>query len=388
MPQSARSFFEPRFGYNFSVVRLHTGKNAVQATGVINAKAFTIGRDIVFGAGQYRPETEQGRSLLAHELTHVVQQGPSLQRVQRMVNNDAANSGNCPPGYTICDFIHERITVEAQYALSDKVRQGGEDCDIALSILGGVEKGELEGVYIEDQRKPALMARRQGKSWWDLIPAGKGVIVSELESPPMMVIKKQSANNRAQLAAEIKEAWQGSSFAGRSIAPLPPKLQGCAAAPPPKKEEPPPPPPPPKKEDSPESCKYPRCDTSVPTTVWATCGLNKYGAPYDCIKVPGEKCGICEGGSKNADKCQEENEKRHKIERKKCDDTYRDEAAKYIIKECGKDAVKCAFTMNPMACLKGLGCFVNPKPLWQYQECKNKESERYMKEGRRCKTLP
>jgi hypothetical protein len=79
LPKSVRSFFEPRFGRDFSSVRLHTSRHAADAAQAVNAKAFTIGRDIVFGSGQYSPYTQAGKGLLAHELAHVVQQQGGLQ---------------------------------------------------------------------------------------------------------------------------------------------------------------------------------------------------------------------------------------------------------------------------------------------------------------------
>ena len=65
---------ESRFGHDFSQVRVHTGSEASHAAGAIRARAYTFGHEIVFGAGQYAPATEAGERLLAHELTHVVQQ--------------------------------------------------------------------------------------------------------------------------------------------------------------------------------------------------------------------------------------------------------------------------------------------------------------------------
>jgi hypothetical protein len=65
---------EPRFGEDFSQVRIHTDRSAAQAADDLNARAFTVGRHIAFAPGEYRPETGSGRHLLAHELTHVVQQ--------------------------------------------------------------------------------------------------------------------------------------------------------------------------------------------------------------------------------------------------------------------------------------------------------------------------
>jgi hypothetical protein len=78
LPQSARDFFEPRFGHDFSRVRVHTDARASDAATAVNARAFTVGNDIVFRYGEYSPETPAGRGLLAHELAHVVQQSQSL----------------------------------------------------------------------------------------------------------------------------------------------------------------------------------------------------------------------------------------------------------------------------------------------------------------------
>ena len=77
----SKSFFEPRFGRDFSAVRVHTDQRAADTASAANARAFTVGHDIVFGAGQFQPHNEQGKHLLAHELTHVVQQNPGA--VQR-----------------------------------------------------------------------------------------------------------------------------------------------------------------------------------------------------------------------------------------------------------------------------------------------------------------
>jgi hypothetical protein len=75
LPASVRDFFEQRFGYDFGQVRIHNDPVAVDNARNLNALAYTTGRDIVFAEGQYAPATLAGRRLLAHELTHVVQQG-------------------------------------------------------------------------------------------------------------------------------------------------------------------------------------------------------------------------------------------------------------------------------------------------------------------------
>jgi len=75
LPREVRSYFEPRFGYDFSRVRVHADGVASDGARAVKARAYTIGCDIVFGSGEYAPAMMEGKRLLAHELTHVVQQG-------------------------------------------------------------------------------------------------------------------------------------------------------------------------------------------------------------------------------------------------------------------------------------------------------------------------
>jgi hypothetical protein len=110
---SLRGFFEPRFGYDFQQVRVHTDGPASEMAHDARASAFTVGRDIVFGKGSYAPETDSGKNLLAHELTHVVQQGyasstsaaspplnrapaPILSRADPQVTTIGMNLGTTP----------------------------------------------------------------------------------------------------------------------------------------------------------------------------------------------------------------------------------------------------------------------------------------------------
>jgi hypothetical protein len=70
-----RTVMESRFCHDFSQVRVHTDAKAAESAQALDALAYTVGRDVVFGSGQYSPETSAGQNLLAHELAHVVQQG-------------------------------------------------------------------------------------------------------------------------------------------------------------------------------------------------------------------------------------------------------------------------------------------------------------------------
>lgn len=85
---ATRAFMEPRFGHDFSRARMHADIPAGESARAMNARAFTVGKDVVFGGGQYEPETTAGKRLLAHELAHVVQQQTGVARLQRQKNGE------------------------------------------------------------------------------------------------------------------------------------------------------------------------------------------------------------------------------------------------------------------------------------------------------------
>jgi hypothetical protein len=96
LPPVTRGFFEARLGVDFSQVRVHTGADASRLAGDVGARAFTWGRHVVFADGEYDPASRQGRKLLAHELTHTIQQsiasGAVPTVVQRQVTKAPASA--------------------------------------------------------------------------------------------------------------------------------------------------------------------------------------------------------------------------------------------------------------------------------------------------------
>jgi hypothetical protein len=124
LDSSALEFFGSRFEQDFSNVRVHTDEQAAKSARGINALAYTVGSDIVFGAGAFAPNSERGRRLLAHELTHVVQQtGPSPRAaatVQRSVATEedlhpirADEKDKVLPSFTFgrfSIFVPEKVT--------------------------------------------------------------------------------------------------------------------------------------------------------------------------------------------------------------------------------------------------------------------------------------
>jgi hypothetical protein len=101
LDDGTRTFMEERFGHDFSDVRIHTASQAAESARSLDARAYTVGSDIVFANGQYAPNTNQGRRLIAHELTHVSQQsrGSDVNR-QTVWRNCSNTHGAC--AYSDC----------------------------------------------------------------------------------------------------------------------------------------------------------------------------------------------------------------------------------------------------------------------------------------------
>ncbi|MET0649824.1 MAG: DUF4157 domain-containing protein [Pyrinomonadaceae bacterium] len=94
---SSRDFMESRFGEDFGHVRVHTGERAAASARAVTAEAYTVGRDVVFGAGRYAPESTEGKRLLAHELTHVVQNGNAAPQAQPSIRRQPLGGGKLSP---------------------------------------------------------------------------------------------------------------------------------------------------------------------------------------------------------------------------------------------------------------------------------------------------
>ena len=113
LPASTRVFFEPRFGVDLSHVRVHTDDEAQQSARDVHALAYTVGSHIVFGNGRYAPGTSDGRRLLAHELTHVTQQGGAQNVIQRYGTEDCD-----PDDVTRIDESHNRAIALVRRAIA------------------------------------------------------------------------------------------------------------------------------------------------------------------------------------------------------------------------------------------------------------------------------
>ncbi|MBP6107114.1 MAG: DUF4157 domain-containing protein [Steroidobacteraceae bacterium] len=148
LPAPARAFFEPRFGANFSDVRVHTDTGAARTSNAINAKAFTVGTNIAFGAGQFSPDSQQGRHLLAHELTHVVQQGGAgpARTVQRDPDPQAPADPKKAPDPA------------EPYPHQDEIRDRLAEIDSRLAVL---TKEYADAYSKQDVSMPQLIALKK-----------------------------------------------------------------------------------------------------------------------------------------------------------------------------------------------------------------------------------
>jgi len=111
LDSETRAYMEPRFGQDFSGVRVHIDSQAAQSAAEVGARAYTVGQDVVFGAGEYAPGTTAGKQLIAHELAHTVQQTHVSPRVSRQMNMACTETARWPGNY-------EHAAIESDYAVN------------------------------------------------------------------------------------------------------------------------------------------------------------------------------------------------------------------------------------------------------------------------------
>jgi hypothetical protein len=145
LPPTVRSFFEPRFEHDFSGVKVHTDAKATEWARRLSALAFTVGPNVVFGEGQYAPDTEVGRRILAHELTHVVQQDREIRpRLQRFAAELDANKVYIRPEKGDTDADLDRVLCPG---IKDRKIAGRKRIDVTACLPEGVVKALSLGPY-------------------------------------------------------------------------------------------------------------------------------------------------------------------------------------------------------------------------------------------------
>jgi len=124
---STREFMEQRFGYDFSNIKIHNDNNATKSAKSINALAYTIGNNVIFGVNNYNTNTVEGKKLLAHELTHVVQQNDESDRIKqsfgRLHNNEYGSTDPILSSYINSEPQQKETSVHQEKPISKAMQR-------------------------------------------------------------------------------------------------------------------------------------------------------------------------------------------------------------------------------------------------------------------------
>jgi hypothetical protein len=355
LPQTVRAFFEPRFGYDFSQVRVHTDAASRETAQALNARAFTAGRDIFFNDQEFQPATHTGRRLLAHELAHTVQQAasrfPDRQPiVQRTIGDghDLANPRFSGELRLEAAFDNERVL--AVGSCGDHVRIIQEalmDLGVALPIFGA------DCQFGSETRKAVVSFQTQNNAVID------GVVGFET----MGLLDTLAPSGR------------------------PPAIE-CPPCPSKKPDPEPEPDPDPDSDPDPDPhpCDLPgKCFPEIPPGVFAQCGRDPTtGSPFDCREIPGERCGVCENPGGKQGKCRDDAKAQQDKEVAKCS-AEEDQA----ISECIADMAECVASggTNAVACAEAANCAVGG-PHFERVECEKEAFKKFREAQKECDKIP
>ncbi|MFA6282863.1 MAG: DUF4157 domain-containing protein [Desulfurivibrionaceae bacterium] len=246
MPEGLQQYMGSRFGADFSGVRIHTGANADTLNRSLKAQAFTVGSDVYFAQGRYNPDSHDGKRLVAHELTHVVQQGGAsaartmaLSRAQRSIQRlsvkGVINSVlSYIPGFTLLTVILGENPVTG-----DKVPQTGKNllkgAMELIPVAGPILYGQLEetgsaakaGAWLDGEMKQLNITVPQIKKLievaWDRVSIFKGIsgnkeVIKEVFGPVLGRIVQLVRAVKSKVQEMILEgALMMAGAAGRQV---------------------------------------------------------------------------------------------------------------------------------------------------------------------------
>jgi hypothetical protein len=154
LDRAVRAYMEPRFGFDFGRVRVHSDSTAADSAKALGARAYTVGRDVVFGNGQFAPDSVSGRALLAHELAHVVQQDAGRQSSRSTVirrANDSKGTGSatgCTPGSEAAMPLQPDNPFLIKFEVGRDFFQTGEEFRLRTIALGIAAAARLQAMKI------------------------------------------------------------------------------------------------------------------------------------------------------------------------------------------------------------------------------------------------
>ena len=218
MDANTRSFMEPRFGMDFSGVRIHADNQAAGMNREINAKAFTVGSDIYFNRGAYNPEGAKGKKLLAHELTHTMQQGVFGFGSSPTASMDIQRKGGSVGGF------FRNIGRGIASVFGNELEFSDEEIQAYLAVL---DVGDIEDDYISDDKARAVV-----KKWktgtLELSHLRKVLLIREMfsgftgdaDEQAILDILKGSAGELTYILTKIKPVELRSEFQGAEFQEL------------------------------------------------------------------------------------------------------------------------------------------------------------------------
>jgi Domain of unknown function (DUF4157) len=164
---ASRRFMEERLGHDFSRVRIHADARAAISASAINARAYTFGSHVVFGAGAYAPGSDHGRRLLAHELTHVVQQGqaaPGSSPIQRDFLEQTPQPVRADEeGKRLPTYYMDKFTVFVPEPILAAIKAGGPLGYVEVHIF--FSAGEVQGEFGNDILTHGLRGAGGASDW-------------------------------------------------------------------------------------------------------------------------------------------------------------------------------------------------------------------------------
>jgi hypothetical protein len=182
LPEPLRASLEPRFGRDFSDVRIHAGDRAASTARSLHARAFTLGRDIVFGAGQYAPSMADGRRLLAHELAHVVQQGHAAP----LDGEVAARDGSGPAPSPIGGSVPSGSRLQRDEVVPQNVAPvNATDADVVIEDLGPIRQAWFDQIVAQGTVPVGAEERPLGDATKDLDNMAEYFLCSQLRDQTM-----------------------------------------------------------------------------------------------------------------------------------------------------------------------------------------------------------
>jgi Domain of unknown function (DUF4157) len=200
-----RSVMEPRFGRDFSTVRVHTDAPAAESAVSLNASAYTIGHDVVFGAGGFSPGTDTGRRLLAHELTHVVQQGRAgFRSVNRFELGNPDDSAEREATSVAGQFgAGKPLIVQTQARTAQRAPQPASAAqdfvESAIGFLNAAAMNYQADLRIKSVKPDEGRIERQLIGWKDTVEKSEGILD---QSPTPNSTLKQNLHSAYQSAVQ------------------------------------------------------------------------------------------------------------------------------------------------------------------------------------------